>query len=371
MSTQFKDDPDVKIPAAVKAAAERSNQLHEMYRDKPEGEEPPAEGTEGQTEEGGEEDGQSGVTSQGNPETDPKKLAENQNGDQNDGQNGRDEQRKAEQRETPPQGNENPDEWEHKYKSLHGRYVQSQQQMRHLQESVANLQGVIATMQQGAEKSSGPPELDPENLLTPEEMNDYGEDFLKVVGKRARQEMAPVIDGYKKEIEKLQQQLHGVSGDVQKTKTETLHTQLDKAAPDWRKLNQDPNFLEWLSLPDVYSGAIRHDMLKNAYTQGDVHRVANFFNGFLSQEATVAPANKAPDEKGNKNPKVPLQDLAAPGRAKTAATNNTPAEKPIITRAQIAAFYADVSNGEYRGRDDEKNKAEAEIFAAQRDGRIR
>jgi hypothetical protein len=136
-------------------------------------------------------------------------------------------------------------------------------------------------------------------------------------------------------------------------------------------LNSNSDFLDWLRLPDPYSGAIRHDMLKAAYAQGDARRVLAFFNGFLAEEAVVAPAGQEPDVSVTKVPKVPLASLAAPGRAKTAASASAPAEKPIITRSQIAAFYADLAAGKYRGRDAEKNKAEAIIFEAQRDGRIR
>ena len=67
--------------------------------------------------------------------------------------------------------------------------------------------------------------------------------------------------------------------------------------------------------------------------------------------------------------KVPLEAFAAPGRAKTAAAT-APAEKPIITRAQIATFYADKAAGKYRGKEAEADRLERMIFEAQRDGRI-
>jgi len=261
--------------------------------------------------------------------------------------------------------------WEHKYKSMHGRFVRSQDQIKTLSEQISQLQGVIATMQAAPTQQVQIPELEAENLITPEEAADYGEDFLKVVGKRAREEMVPVIKSYQAKIAELEQKLNGVSGAVQQTSQEKLLAKLDEGLPTWRELNSNSEFLDWLRLPDPYSGAIRHDMLKAAYAQGNAHRVLAFFNGFLAEEAVVAPAGQEPDPQVTKVPKVPLANLAAPGRAKTAASASAPAEKPIITRSQIAAFYADLAAGKYRGRDAEKNKAEAIIFEAQRDGRIR
>jgi hypothetical protein len=349
-------DPDVKIPAAVKAAAARSEELFNTLRDTP----------------APEQDNVGEVTSEGNPELKAESLTANP---VDDSKTSETDTKKAEARKTETQTD--PDEsWEHKYKSIHGRYVRSQEQIRQLTEQVRGLQDIVASMKTAPAPanqatSDGIPELDAENLITDDERADYGEDFLKVVGKRARQEVAPVINAYKAEIAQLKQQLEGFTGFVKQDSQQKLLSKLDEKLPNWREMNTNQEFLDWLSLPDPYSGGIRHDMLKAAYAQGDAHRVLAFFNGFLAEEAAVAPATSEPDASVTRVPKVPLEKLAAPGRAKTAAASPAPAEKPLITRAQVAAFYAEVAAGKYRGRDDAKNKAEAEIFAAQREGRIR
>ena len=347
MTPTLQEDPNLKMPAAVRAAAARSQEMFNQYRDGRPVEEPaPGEA----------------VTPEGNIEepasftqpTEPAAAAP------------------AEPAQPAPAAPaEGEESWEHKYKSMHGRFLRAQESIRTLSEQVSNLQGVIATMQAAPAASATVPELDAEKLITPEEAADYGEDFLKVVGKRAREEMAPIVKGYQAKIAELEQKLNGVSGAVQQTSHEKLLSKLDENLPQWRDLNTNEGFIDWLRLPDPYSGAIRHDMLKAAYAQGNVSRVLAFFNGFLAEEAVVAPAGQEPDAQVTKVPKVPLASLAAPGRAKTAASASAPAEKPVITRAQIATFYADLAAGKYRGRDAEKNKAEAMIFEAQRDGRIR
>ena len=350
-------DPDVKIPAAVKAAAARSEELHKALRDVPAPEQDNA----------GEE-----VTQEGNPELSAASLA----ADAAQNAQGTSETAPPAPENTndnaPHKGDE--ESWEHKYKSIHGRYLRSQEQVRTLTDQVQSLQNVIATMR-AAPPTTAPegtlPDFNFERLITEEEAADYGEDFLKVVGKRAREELAPIFKAYTDQIASLKKQLEGVTGFVQQDTQQKLLSKLDEKLPNWREVNTNQGFLDWLSLPDPYSGAIRHDMLKAAYAQGDAHRVLAFFNGFLAEEAAVAPATSGPDASVTRVPKVPLQELAAPGRAKTAAATTAPAEKPIISRAQVAAFYADVAAGKYRGKDDAKNKAEAEIFAAQRDGRIR
>lgn len=342
----LKIDESVKLPKGVLAAVAKADELFNTLRDQPA--EAPQE-----------------VTPEGNPELDASSLAASPVDDN--------QQAPAVTNDQPTQTQpaEGEESWEHKYKSVHGRYVRAQETIRQQADTIQNLQNIIATMQVASPAAGETPEFTAEKLITPEEANDYGEDFLKVVGKKAREELAPIINSYQAEIDRLKKQLEGVSGVFKQDAQKKLLGSLDEKLPNWRQMNTDQQFLDWLSLPDPYSGAIRHDMLKAAYAQGDAHRVLAFFNGFLAEEAAVAPAKAEPEVGTVTVPKVPLQNLAAPGRAKTAAASTAPAEKPFFTRAQIAAFYADVAAGKFRGRDADKNKAEAEIFSAQREGRIR
>jgi hypothetical protein len=274
-----------------------------------------------------------------------------------------------------PQTPAESDDWKHKYQSLHGRFTKQETTLRSLQDEIGNLHNVIATLQAtGHTQAQAEPaaKIELSSLVTEEEVNEYGKDLLDVVGRRAQEAMAPLLSAAQEEIAQLKAQIAGVNGFVAQDAKSKLQSSMDAALPQWRQMNSDPGFLDWLSLPDPFSGAIRHDMLKEAYTQGHANRVLNFFKGYLAQEAAVAPAEREPDTSTTQVQKVPLANLAAPGRAKAAATD-VPAgnEKPIISRAQIAAFYADVAAGRYKHREADKVKAEATIFSATRDGRVR
>ena len=264
---------------------------------------------------------------------------------------------------------------EHRYNSIMGRYRKQADQMRDMTDQVRSLQNVIATLQTAPSASSGAasiPNFDASDLtVTPEELNDYGEDLLKVVGKKAKSEILPILQGAMAKIAELEGKLNGVTAKSRVSDRNMMHDELTQKIPNWMELNENSDFISWLGLPDPYSGDIRHDMLKEAYTAGNATRVANFFKGFLAEEAAVAPVRTEPAPGTTEVPKVPLAELAAPGRAKTAAAAPAPAEKPIITRVQVSSFYADVAAGKYRGDDAEKNRLEKMIFEAQRDGRIR
>jgi hypothetical protein len=256
--------------------------------------------------------------------------------------------------------------WEHRYKSMEGRYKRAENDIRALSDQVAHLNSLLS-MQPPAAPT--PVELQPQSLLSPEEVSEYGDEFLKVVGKKAKEELSPEFMTLKQKLEQIEQRIEGTTKITAAQARRNLEATLDTEVPDWRDINVAPEFHQWLSLPDLFSGAIRHSLLKAAYEQNDTPRVVAFFKGFLSQEAALVPATEpAP---GATSDKIPLETFAAPGRAKTAAASGAPAEKPTFTHAQIATFYTDVRRGAYRGREAEKDRIERQIVEAGREGRIR
>lgn len=360
-------DPDVRIPPAVKAAAQRAEEIFHA-----------AQGTQPD-----------------NPETTPDEPGDN--GEQNRDKGQKKTSEAQAPQDTPqapapppakpaatgqdtPRGNEQPVDWEQRYNSMKGRYDRAERDLRDLSGQVSQLQGLLATMNApapAAQPPAAPPELQAKFLITPEEESEYGAEFLKVVEKKAGQIASELTRDLQAKVDRLEGQLGRVGGHIAGDAKARMHTHLDENVTNWRELNNDENFLRWLRLPDTYSGAIRHDLLKAAYDRNDAHRVAAFFNGFLAEEAAVDPATRGQETgapakpNGAGRPRVPLDKLAAPGRAKTGAGSGAPSEKPIITRAEVTQFYKDVAAGKYRGNESEKDLMERQLFEAQRDGRIR
>lgn len=354
------NDPDVKIPPGVKAAAARADAaFRAAYPDQiptevPAGANPPS-------------------TSAGEPAgaTDPSPVS-----------NGADSENVAPaSSEGQPSDTGEPINWEHRFNSMKGRHDKDQEYIKQMADQITNLQNVLATV-----NSTPAPvrnsELQFKSLLSPEEVSEYGEEFLGVVGKKAQEAATPLVQELKNEIDALKQQVGRVGGSIAQNARENMFGQLDQSGMPWREVNNDPRFLQWLALPDTYSGVIRHNLLKAAWERNDTPRAAAFFQGFLAEEAAVDPAYRgqaqpngfqAPEysngNNGRTNGKVPLESFAAPGRAKSAA-GSIPAEKPSISRSQITNFYAMCAAGRYRGNEQERNRLERMIFEAQSEGRI-
>lgn len=324
------------IPAAVKAAAANAarlqNDLINPPKEKGEEGEPPAEGETP-------ESLAAGVEEQQPPAEPPVAPAE------------------------PP---DNDDSWKHKFLSMQGRYNSVAAQVKNMSAEITNLNKLLATVQQPAPLKPATPAG--QSLIKPEEIAEYGPELIDLISRAAREATAP----YQEEIASLKGQLERVGGQIQTNARDVLMASLEAEVPEWDEVNKSDEFIAWLALPDAYSGAIRHDMLRAAFARNDSRRVIAFFKGFLAETAATAPAEQEPGKPAVPSNKPSLKSLAAPGRAKsTAAPTPAPAEKPIFTTSQITAFYTDKANGKFRGREKDAAKIEADIFAAQMEGRIR
>jgi hypothetical protein len=186
----------------------------------------------------------------------------------------------------------------------------------------------------------------------------------------------PEVASLKAKIDELDGKLSNVSSTVVQDAQSRMLSDLDRQLPEWRQLNTDPDFVNWLQLEDSYSGVMRHILLKQAYERNQTPRVLAFFKGFLAEEAALDPADSpapspgSPAQGSDQGSKVPLETLAAPGRAKVAAGGDAPAAKPTYTRAFISKFYSELAAGKWVGREKQSAELEQRIFAAQREGRI-
>lgn len=284
----------------------------------------------------------------------------------------------AAQPPAPPAQPSGPVDWEARARSSEGRMELLNTQNRQMAERMQSLEMLIATMQ-----AQGTPPADPSQpaqppakpqLLTPEEVTEYGEEMLNVVAKRAREEFNPELDALRAQVTDLTNRLNGTVQLVTTQKSQTLMEMMDQQVPSWRQINDDPRFLSWLQAEDDWSGRTRHDVLKDVWARQDGKRVLKFFKAFAeaaglpqSQQATAV---ATPPPVGQ--PAQPsLEELAAPGRARSAPQGQQlPPEKPIYSPADITKFMAEKMNGKWRGREAEAAAIEQDIFRAQHEGRI-
>lgn len=259
--------------------------------------------------------------------------------------------------------------WEHRYLSMEGRYKQAAQTIGSMQGQMSELGNeLVRTQQLLNQRGPNEPDVTANSFLTPEDEANFGKDLIDFVQRAAKTAVNPQLQHLENKTEQDRRL-------ALKAAQAAMYTQLVGVVPNWEAINDNPRFMTWLRLPDLYSGRIRQQMLNEAFQAANAPRVIAFFQGFVKDEQATGQSGQLPQaQPSNQTPTaaVPLETLVAPGAARPASGNTqVPAEKPIYTHSSIAAFYTRVRQGYYAGRDADKQREEAEIFAAQREGRIR
>ncbi len=278
-------------------------------------------------------------------------------------------------------------DWEQRYKVLQGKYnaeVPRLQrttqdltgQLNNLQQQLIHTQSLLAALGQNRSPATGDSNSTSGyagKLIKDEEVKAFGADLIDVVRRVAREEIAPAMDPIKSVMDRVPQiekQVSGVTARAVVNDRQKFLGYLSDNAPEWTRLNEDEQFLDWLDQTDPFSGRVRIDLLKHAEASHDGPRAVAFFKAYQKEHATVTPPAPTPSAAAG-TPKK-LEDFVAPGAPKSGA-GGTPNEagKRIYTKAEIGAFYDAVRRGFYRNKADEQRRIERDIFVAQTDGRVR
>ncbi len=342
MATLARRDENVRIPAAVRNQAARANALVNGQGVQPEPQPEPQPQPQPEPQAQMPQDGQQPLTATPVATATPEPA----------------------QTPSQPQRERTPEEWQHAFNSVNERYRSQVRINNDLQEQVRQLTQQVSELQ-----TKRSPDLQASRIITPAEEQEWGTEMLTVVGKKAKEEVLPEIEKIRSEVESLKSQVSTTARTAELSAREQMFARLDAELPQWRALNNNEKFIAWLDLPDGLSDAIRQNVLDEAVSRNDAAKVLRVFKGFLAEEAATAPRPQ-PVPASAPAQTDPLAKFAAPGRVRTAAANNAPAEKPIYTTAQISQFYVDVRQGKYKGREAEKDALERDMFSAQAEGRV-
>lgn len=270
-------------------------------------------------------------------------------------------------------------DWKQKYSVLQGKY---DAEVPRLSESLRNANTRIDGLEDRLVNAAAPtpdPEPKPRTDFTAEEVADYGEDLLEIIGRKARsiveEEYLPRITTLTTEVGQLKVQLGETGQRVAHQETNEVFTQLDATVKDWRKVNIDPDFHIWLDQLDPFSGDTRKNLMLNAFNRRNAHQVKAFFDKYAEENAAIIPGSAAvqPSGQGGDTPTatLDLNDYIAPGSPRSGGDVGAPKDKRIWLHAEIGSFYSDVQKGHYKNRLEDKARIEADIVAATREGRIR
>ncbi len=261
------------------------------------------------------------------------------------------------------------EDWQQKYKSLQGMYnadvPRLNAQNRELADRVSSLEQLLSTTQQ----TPPPPELATvEKLLTEDDIKEYG-DSIDIMRKAAREEVSQAnarvahLESQIRQLQEVVPKVQQVQHHQQQTSEQAFWSKIANDVPNWDEINKNPDFQSWLLEIDPLTGIARQTYLEDAQRQLDANRAVNFFR-------TWEQANGKPNAQSNRKAQnSQLQKQVAPGRGRSNGVAAS-GELPTYTPEDIKKFFADVRQGKFKGRDDERGRIERDIFAAQTEGRI-
>ena len=357
-------DPNVKMPSSVKAAADRANELSAQ-----------AQAMKAQIAADG---GDKLLSPMPPPQSPVQSGVVTTNFDPNNPNPPRD------VAPTPqPPTPQSPEDWEHQFRSLKGRYDRDGEEKRRLQQQVIDMQRLMAQVVPPSPASEGsgvrfnvaPPP--PGRRVTQKEVEEFGPELMDVMGRRAAEVYEPVLQQVLGELQQVKRQVGGVQNTVVFDAKVKMYDDLAREVPNWDQINTSPQFAQWLDTIDPVSHKRRRDFLDIAHNSNLTGQVVDIFRSFLSTLAPNGPAGNgaAPGNgAGGYAPAASTQQfdllqLAAPGRAKTGQTT-VPPEKPFFNAADIPKFYQDKTQGKYAGREAEADAIERALIEAGRENRI-
>ncbi len=249
-----------------------------------------------------------------------------------------------------------------RYLTLQGMYdaqiPRLQQEIQDLKNSMSDLQEKNTQLKE-AEKNLNEKNSTENAELDPEVFKEYGDEFGSLV---------ETIQQMKIENTSLKDQVQQLTGDMSQNKEiqekqvrnsydtyiDSVKRELAKRSVDFEVLNTDHKFLNYLRQYPEGENESRHAKLKRAEARQDLAATVEIFEEYLGKPAPPSPKpniQPLPHNTGaDIDPPAPLQN------------NRT------WSRKEIGQFYVDKAAGRYRGKEEEANRLEQDIFLAQTDG---
>lgn len=268
---------------------------------------------------------------------------------------------------------ENSETYAQRWRSLQGSYNATVRQKSELEQRVQQMEQLLASLSSQpvapANKEPEPVQTQPQRLVTDDEVDEYGES-IDVMRKVSREELIPVaqrlaqIEGLLQQMQaNVVPQVQAVAQRQQVTAEQQFWSDLTSYVPNWREVNDNENFQTWLLEVDPLTGNNRQTYLEDAQRSLDAYRVSAFFQTWLESTGQASVAQSTPAVSNE------LEKQVSPGRSR--GTGSAANKQPkTYSPEDIKKFFDDVRSGKYKGREQERDRTERDIFAAQREGRI-
>jgi len=182
----------------------------------------------------------------------------------------------------------------------------------------------------------------------------YSENEIAEIG----EEYANVIANVAERI--ADEKVKRVASQLEETNVNTFFNQLRQEIPGFDEINQNHEFVSWITQPNGFSDETIDDVLQKAAQRKDSKTIAKIFAKYQETKGTK-PAQQQQTAKRS------LESQIAP--AKSTASSQVPSSKHIYSMNEFKTMMDNMTKGKYT-REDAK-KIELELDNAITEGRIR
>lgn len=235
--------------------------------------------------------------------------------------------------------------WRHRFDVLQGKY---NAEVPALRKEIATITEQLASADKQKSGTAVEQAHSAVSDLTADEIEEYGPDLVKFIQRVA----TGASKGSGGDLSEIKGELDQMREEKRQDAEARFWSDLEAQVPTFREINADQEFHQWLAQVDRLSGQARQQLLVDAQHAFDPYRVAAVFKSFSAE------AKKTPKEQ------IPT-DLIQPRQTKAAAQYLQ--QGKVWTRNEISEFYK--TKASYPR--DQASAIEADIFAAQAQGRIR
>ena len=272
---------------------------------------------------------------------------------------------------------------EQRFRTLEGMYQSTKSELDQVRGQNQALQNLLAKRDNLPREDGEPaapkaaPKAQQYQPFTEAERKEW-DDVIPLVERAAGLALQAPLNSLIDRLVKVEQQLAGlgsqtkqVAQQVQTQKLSQFEVELGKLVPDYLEINTDPEFLDWLNKPAKFSARPKAADLTDFFQQGNVAKVAEFFNAW-KEETGRMPAAQAPAPQAE--PSRPAHDVAQSLVAPTPAASGRPASQPgpkgrIWTTAEVDKVYDDYAKK--RITREQFSAIEADIQKAAMEGRLK
>jgi len=277
--------------------------------------------------------------------------------------------------EAPP-----AEDFEHKFKVLQGKYNkeikegkdkvrETSDRLLFLEDERSKLLGQLVdltgkvTKGKDGEPVDTPSSVDLESL--PE--TQYIKTEFPDVWKAMKVVMAHSAKDTQKKFDDVEKKIETSTKASDTTSWNTFNQYLDTNVEGWRDVNVDPEFKEWLKVPEKYSGITKLELINRDISSRDGISVAKYFKDFATEKAVIV---ETPPKGGPTPPPVAPPQGGLPKSKPGSPPPKRPATPENLTTEHITDFYEKLQRGHFIGREAEAAAEEKRIEKAVSEKRV-